>query len=1169
MNFEFGISNKGQEKTFQVPAYPDTASSRSVVSLSSAKAIGAKIKPTNDTLYNASNEEMIVNGKIKCDISVDGKHKVKMDALVSEDLDSETDPINLISWHDLENLKLIKISQHKTKNKEIFETTSNFKTECAMAVTHASYATDFPPLPKPRPKPIPIKAKPKQALDSVDIEKMTCSEIMNLLKKEYSDVITNKLPEMPMKGDPYVIEINEEKAKAFPPRPATAIKAWPLHMEDACRRVLKNLEEDGVIRKLGPQEKAPYLAHSLFVSKKDPNADPRLVVNHDRLNLNSDRPVHPINSPQSLIQRVKHDSKFWLAADCLSGYHQHAIAEESQPLTAFLTPIGRYCFRRLSMGISLASDVFNIQTDLAFEPLMETSFGLLKCVDDVAFSSSSKTGLYKKAKQFFDFCRKYNIAISEKKLQVSRKISFVGYEIDGGNVSMDKSKINAVMEFPCPSTISQVRSWIGLVQTFSRHHCDLAMATEPMRQLLKKKNAFQVTPEIMKSFEETKEILCSSPILAPFDKSRKTFLTSDCSLDGKGYILFQQDKKIKDKYYLIKAGSCANTDAQRNYGVGELELEGIRWALSDCNFLLRGMKKSMLTVFTDHKSLPEVFKKQVHLLPTARYIRCRLDTQKYDFNIKYTPATSKIMMASDLMSRRIKWDGFNEYSSEDNCDIENFATSNIALLTHHCPAAAKSEENVVVDDVTPLFLQNLAKATLDDPQLQILSNAIKNKTKFDDIDENDQLYAYKKEYDRLSVNKDNLILLDGTRILVPKSQRPEVLRSLHLGHSGHSKMKALCNEFYFWKNQNESVSELISSCDICQMYMRSNPTQKIHPEFDNPSEVYAMSHISSDILQVDQTNIIVTRDRFSGFIMANKLQSTTSQAIRDALHACCLTYGFPTVCQVDGGRNYQGEIVKAWADKYGIKLTTTSSYWSRSNGLVENANSTVRKLFLKSKSYEDFKLRLLEFNNLPRTDSDFTPSQLFIGRRMRTSVAALSAHFAEGSNQEVYSKRIEKKAAHYKRYGGGKELKDFEIDDVVRIQDKFSKKWDKFGIVKEKIRGKSGQSSSYKILIGDTYYHRNKQYLRKTKSLRNEKSASCATKCDESNNDANKALKKNADNKKPGILLPAKMIIEDGFIFGAADLSASARKGRRRSSRNKKVHWSKMIAMQQSSKPSS
>ena len=74
-----------------------------------------------------------------------------MDALVSEDLDTETDPINLISWHDLENLKLINISQHKTKNKEIFEKLSNRKKERAMAVTQkSSYAEDFPPLLKPK-----------------------------------------------------------------------------------------------------------------------------------------------------------------------------------------------------------------------------------------------------------------------------------------------------------------------------------------------------------------------------------------------------------------------------------------------------------------------------------------------------------------------------------------------------------------------------------------------------------------------------------------------------------------------------------------------------------------------------------------------------------------------------------------------------------------------------------------------------------------------------------------------------------------------------------------------------------------------------------------------------------------------------------------------------------
>ena len=51
-------------------------------------------------------------------------------------------------------------------------------------------------------------------MDAVDIEKMAYDEITALLKTEYSDVITNKMPEKPMKCEPYVIEINKEKAKA-------------------------------------------------------------------------------------------------------------------------------------------------------------------------------------------------------------------------------------------------------------------------------------------------------------------------------------------------------------------------------------------------------------------------------------------------------------------------------------------------------------------------------------------------------------------------------------------------------------------------------------------------------------------------------------------------------------------------------------------------------------------------------------------------------------------------------------------------------------------------------------------------------------------------------------------------------------------------------------------
>ena len=403
MAFDFEIRNGRRTKKFIVPAYPDTASSRSIMGLKTAEEIGLEFKPApGETLYNASNEEMKINGKAKLQVGINGGKTVLIDALISQDLDSKDDNVNLIGWHDLEALGIINISKYRTKIKHIKK-----QSEKAFAVKNKSfqydpktYEKEFPALPaveteknktEKRHSTIAVKNS-----DLVDVEKMSYNEITDLLIQEFSDIITDKMPEKPMNCKPYVIQLNEEKVKAFPPRPALGIKAWPLHKEEACRRVLTTMEENGIIRKLGSEESTPYLGTSMFIDKKDKNADPRLVVNHDRLNLNQDRLVHPINSPSSLIQRISPDSEHWFKGDFLAGYHQIGLAKQSQPLTAFLTPIGRFCFQRLSMGNAIASDVFNIETDLAFEPLMSKGFGLLKCVDDVAFSAKTKSELYKK-----------------------------------------------------------------------------------------------------------------------------------------------------------------------------------------------------------------------------------------------------------------------------------------------------------------------------------------------------------------------------------------------------------------------------------------------------------------------------------------------------------------------------------------------------------------------------------------------------------------------------------------------------------------------------------------------------------------------------------------------------------------------------------------------------
>ena len=164
--------------------------------------------------------------------------------------------------------------------------------------------------------------------------------------------------------------------------------------------------------------------------------------------------------------------------------------------------------------------------------------------------------------------------------------------------------------------------------------------------------------------------------------------------------------------------------------------------------------------------------------------------------------------------------------------------------------------------------------------------------------------------------------------------------------------------------------------------------------------------------------------------------------------------------------------------------------------------------------------------NYPRTDCEFSPAQLLMGRRLRGAMWGLPSLFAEGSDQRIYSKRIEKRVDHYDKYSRGVELPDFCKNEVVKVQDPKTKKWDKSGIIKKIIRNRKGRSSSYEILVdGETQYHRNKRFLRKTKSSKIEESSSSSiqgSKSGESNNKVISTLKKESAKMHYGMGVPKK-----------------------------------------------
>ena len=123
-----------------------------------------------------------------------------------------------------------------------------------------------------------------------------------------------------------------------------------------CHEEVLDLIKKRVIRKLGPNEPTPMLHPGFFIMK--PNKKPRLLTDLTDLNCILERPVYPFLSTADLLKKVDPSSRFFCKMDWLKGFFQLALAEESQPLTAFILPEGRFVYEKLPMGCSLSSDVF-------------------------------------------------------------------------------------------------------------------------------------------------------------------------------------------------------------------------------------------------------------------------------------------------------------------------------------------------------------------------------------------------------------------------------------------------------------------------------------------------------------------------------------------------------------------------------------------------------------------------------------------------------------------------------------------------------------------------------------------------------------------------------------------------------------------------------------------
>ncbi|CAG2216284.1 unnamed protein product [Mytilus edulis] len=222
------------------------------------------------------------------------------------------------------------------------------------------------------------------------------------------------------------------------------------------------------------------------------------------------------------------------------------------------------------------------------------------------------------------------------------EVIYLGHKISKQGVQADISKVEAVESFPVPKTEKNVRSFLGLTNYYRKFIKGYSHLATPLNRLLRKDVPFEWSEKCQKAFDQLKQSLCSSPILAYPNMSRPFILTTDASGSAIAYILGQLDSEGQER--VIAYGGRSLSEGEKAWPISELE----------CLAVLEGIKtyhvylaNSHFKVYTDHHSLKWLSSiKQ----STGRLARWSVLLQGYSFDICYREGSKN--GNADGLSRR-------------------------------------------------------------------------------------------------------------------------------------------------------------------------------------------------------------------------------------------------------------------------------------------------------------------------------------------------------------------------------------------------------------------------------------------------------------------------------------------------------------------------------------
>ena len=751
-------------------------------------------------------------------------------------------------------------------------------------------------------------------LDSVKIEhtlSATQKEKLKSLIKEFSDIFKlDPTPETRAHGVMHQIKLK-------PGTNPIACKPFPMSsfLHSETKKVTDLLLKAGMIR----PGSGPW-AFPVVMVRKPGGKHWRMCVDFRKLNKVTVKDKWPFPRIQDLHHSLRGSSIF-STMDALAGFWQILVDPRDRAKTAFVTRHGLFEWNVMPMGLSNSPATFQRMMESVLTGMLHQF--VLCYIDDVCVHSDNFDEHLAHLRRVFERFRQHHLALKPSKCHFGfSELKFLGWMASGSGIRPNPEKIEAILKFGTPTTIRELRSFLGMASWFRDSVKNFAMLAAPLTSQLKgpqgeKRRRLKWNEESEKSFQAIKEAMAKQTFLHHPDPNKPFLVDCDASDVGVGAVLFQLDDEGKERPIVFVSRSLSA--AERKWDASEKEAFAVIWALRDkLRPFLMGHAPGF-TVFTDHANLFFLLRQK-----KGRLARWGLTLAEFACDMKLVHKKGAKNKVADALSRDPR---FVKVEHPAEILAQPATTSTLSFTTENV------RKGQLRDPFWKILISHLEGNDFPSDLPKQFRDKVKAAAQHHTLDESGLL--------RFS-SAPSFVFFEGAEapVCLPKEFRETVINEHHrLTHDGVNRMHASISSRFWWKGMRKQIRAHVRSCVPCQkakatLHSRAHLTRP--KTFRKPWDVVGIDFFGP-LPRTSSGNrfVLTVVDAFTRFTILFALPEATSEAACKALKFIFCIFGFPRVIHSDRGSQFTSRLFQHICQRLRIKHTVTPPWHPQGNGFTE------------------------------------------------------------------------------------------------------------------------------------------------------------------------------------------------------------------------------------------